>query len=184
MVFPEGIDGVELIDADAEERPAGLASHRGYCTKWDGTPCFKWEACLDRESANEAYARIIAAMAGEASAEAPQVAISGRFFINPGADHLELADLAALAARESGDPRVFILSDRYRALIAERISSHGVHPIHPKSGELASDLGRDSGAIMDYLMDWKTLIAAKAIFYTKPRISSALYPVMARFGHG
>ncbi len=182
-IFPGGIQGIELIDSEAAERPPGIGEQRGQCSIWNGTPCFKWEACGDRDRANEAYSRIIAAMAGSAITDAPAVAIHGRFHINPEAKPAELAECAAEAALAAGDLRVFILSDRYRSELAGRVSALGILPIMAGSSELSDDLAREETGMVDYLSDWKTLIAADHLFYTRPRISSALYPIRARFGH-
>jgi hypothetical protein len=182
-IFPDGIDGVELIDTEAVQRPPGIDEQRGCCTRWGGISCFKWEAAGDRERANEAYGAIIASMAGSALPGAPTVAICGRFWINPEADPVELAEWAAEAAHKAEDSRVFILADRYRAEIAGRLSALGVVPVMATAGEMEADLERDSAGVVAYLNDWKTLIDAESVFYTKPRISSAIFPIRARFGH-
>jgi len=169
QVFPNGIEGVEFLD-DAP---------RGFATRWEReVPGESWEGAGDRARANEAYARIMAAMAGEAMPDPPPVAIIARFWRFPDADPAALAKAAAIHGRHVFR-RVFLLSDSRRYLIGEHLGWEGASVYFPRGGEMAGDLDRTPESTLAYLSDWKTATAAEVIV-THQQETSVTYPARAR----
>lgn len=163
-VFPKGIDGVEFLDV----------AKRGFASRWErNIPGESWEAAGDRMAANEAYRRIMEAMAGEPR-EAPEIAIIGRFWRFPDADCSSIAKLTA----EQGK-RAFILTDSRRAEIVDLLSGMGVESILPEGKEMKDDLDRTPESLLTYLNDWKTACLAETII-THQEETSVTYPARAR----
>lgn len=163
-VFPNGIEGVHFF----------VDGPRGLSTRWERKIYGEtWEAAGDREAANQAYNRIMEAMAGEPR-EAPEIAIIGRFWRFPDAD---CSSLAQLAAREGS--KVFLLTDSRRSELTTILESLGVEVIFPIGNEMDHDLDRTPESTLTYLSDWKTASMAKVIV-THRDDTSVTYPARAR----
>jgi hypothetical protein len=167
-VFPQGIPGVEFVT----DAPPNFA------TKFDGVWCYEWAAAGDRQRADSAYAEIMRAMAGNPMPDPPEVAILGRFYRNPSADPITLADAAIrLHGRYRWD-RAFVLADMHRAAIDARLRVAGFEAVQPSCGTLAADLHRTREDVLAYAGDWHTLLAARHIIALDGP-ASALHPARA-----
>jgi hypothetical protein len=167
-VFPAGVPGVRIEDEIEPVFPRRLA----------GRMACDWDAAADRAAADAAYGLILASMDGEAREDAPRVALCGRFHRNPGADPADLAQRAIAAAQEHGEQRVFVFSDLHRDVISSALEAAGIQAVQPLCAPLAQDLQRTAVDVVDYLSDWKTLLAAKAIVALDGP-ASALHPARA-----
>lgn len=165
-IFPKGIEGVEFVQAGA------VAAGN---TEWGGMSCERWDAAGNRGRADAAYARILVAMAGEA-ATAPALALSARFHRNPHACPRSLA-AAALAHVQRGK-QLYCFADSRRAELREAFSALGVAASFPRAPELAEDLARDRVGVLEYVADWKALLAAREIIAIDGP-TSALHPARA-----
>lgn len=168
-VFTHGVPGISFREASAGSSPT---------TGWAGIAGYDWRAAADRRRADEAFARIIAAMAGAAMDHPPPLAICARFWRCPAADPSAISALAIQQAVAMGARRVFILADLHRAQIAEELDSRGIAGILPTCPELPTDLDRTPGGTLAYLGDWKTLLAARLIVACDGP-ASALHPARA-----
>lgn len=168
QVFVRPIPGVTFVP---ESRPQ---AHSG----WQGRFADDYEAAGDRAKADAAYPVIMAAMIGKTLLHPPSVAILGRFHRNPDGNPIKLAEAAIKQFDKLDSPKVFLLADRYRFDIAQRLSHAGIPPLLPQCQPLPVDLERTKKDILDYVEDWKTLLAAKVIV-TLDGPASALHPAMA-----
>lgn len=164
-VFPQGIEGVTFISAEAAMPP----------TEWDGMSCERWDAAGDRALANAAYGRIMHAMAGM-GLPGCTVALAARFHRNPEADARRLAMMAAF--HSPFRTPVFVFADSRRAEIGMVLNVLGVGRLHPVSPSLVSDLDRTRGGLIAYCQDWKQLLTARLIVAIDGP-SSALHPARA-----
>ena len=153
QVFPQGIPGVEMV-ADAPD---------GFVTRWGNLTADNYAAAADRDMATAAYQMILGVMAGEAMAEPPSVAVLGRFHRAQDATAAALVATAVRTCAGIGAARVFLLSDLHRTALAKALQAAGLAVELPVSAELLEDLIRDPDALLSYLGDWKTLLAAGAI---------------------
>ena len=168
QVFPEGIPGVVF----STETPPIFA------TRWGRKIAHCWDAAGDRERADSAYSRIMSAMAGEALKDAPEVAVLGRFYRNPGASPERLACRAWQASVRLKTARIFLLSDRERSRITTLLEGVGRVVLQSRSGPLDADLDRSETGILDYCQDWKTALSASVIVALDGP-ASALHPARA-----
>jgi hypothetical protein len=164
-VFPQGVTGVDFLDLTHDRSP----------TVWGDVPCYAWRACGDRMLADNAYASIMKAMAGQARGLF-RVAVHGRFFRNPNACPIALADRAVMAAAETGATEVFLLADRHRDTITQRMADLKI--TMAEAPELTADMNRDWAGMFAYLADWSTLISAPIIVALNGP-STALHPARA-----
>jgi len=149
-IFPRGIAGVEFIDA-----------HPAPATRWDGVLAHAWDA-----RASGQYAGIMSAMTGEAHSVVDCV-VFARF-------HRRGGDLRRMASMASG--RTLILTDSRRAELAALIPG----AVMPRCPELESDLADRNAGMLDFISDWKTMIACGRVITTGDK-SSLVHPVLARF---
>lgn len=165
-LWPVGVPGVEFVDG--EGIPLSVS------TAWDGMWCYQWGAAADRQAANAAYGRILASMRVREHLEAPPVAVCGRFHRNPSG---QIGRLAA-AVVDTGQGRVFVLSDRYRSELSGMLDAAGVSVVMASSGPLDEDLSRAPSDVLAYAGDWRTLLRAELIVALDGP-ASALHPARA-----
>ena len=145
VVFPKGIAGVVFTE------PMG----DGGFTDWNAKPYFSWDGADDRDLANAAYSRIMAAMTGTPF-KVP-MAILGRFWRNPQGRWETVADYAIQTANEAGADQVFLLADKHRWEMRCRLIAGGLDVRIPYSFPLTSDLSREPDDTLAFLSDWQTL---------------------------
>lgn len=167
-VFPDGLPGVHM----ETDEPFGS------CTRWGDRSSIEWDAAADRALANAAYSKIIAAMAGEAMANPPALAICGRFHRNPTAHPQDLSATAIREATRLMEDRVFVFSDLHRDEISAALTAAGIQPVQPTCQPLVDDMQRSPVDLLRYLGDLKTLLAAKTIIAADGP-ASALHPARA-----
>lgn len=167
-IFPNGIPGVTFVPEPLPIPFRLMGKNMGH----------QWGTDEDRSKSHTAFQVVLRCMTGEAAPHPPAVAILGRFHRSHGSCPHKLADAATAQAEKAGTHRVFILSDKFRTEISQRLSHAGIESVLPLCPPLPVDLVRSLPEIVDYLSDWKTLLRASCIVAT-PGPASALHPARA-----